>query len=238
MLKAIIIDDELHSRETTRILVEDLPYAIDIVGMASNAIDGVKIILELQPDIIFLDVQMPGIKGIRMLDMLPNYSGEIIFITAHDKYAVDAFKKGAIHYLLKPVDPIELEEAIKRVNKNVRSSKSKAGGNWLSLSTNEGWIVVRKSDIIRVESYKNYSTLLTVSAKHTVSKTIKDVEAILPPNNFFRVHNSHIICFEYISKVLKSDGGDILMQNGDLIPISKRRKKDFISWFKNKIDSI
>ena len=106
------------------------------------------------------------------------------------------------------------------------------------MSTSEGWIVVKKSDIIRIESYKNYSTLITVSTKHTISKTIKDVEAILPQNHFFRVHNTHIVHFEFINKILKSDGGNILMRNGDVIPISKGKKKDFFSWFKEKIDSI
>ncbi len=238
MLKAIIIDDELHSRETTRMMVEALPSPIEIIGMATNAIDGVRIISELKPDLLFLDIQMPDINGLRMLDMLPTYTGEIIFITAHDKYAIEAFKKGAIHYLLKPIDPEELQEAISRVEKTAQAHKSKSEGNWLSLSTSEGWIVVKKSDIIRIESYKNYSTLITVSTKHTISKTIKDVEAILPQNHFFRVHNTHIVHFEFINKILKSDGGNILMRNGDVIPISKGKKKDFFSWFKEKIDSI
>ena len=238
MIKAIIIDDELHSRETTRMMVERIPNIVDIVGIAVNAIEGVKLITDTQPDLIFLDVQMPEINGIQMLDMVPHYDGEIIFVTAHDQYAVEAFKKGALHYLLKPLDPEELEEAVSRVEKIVKSNNKKSKGNWLSLSTQEGWIVIKKTDIIRVESYKNYSTIVTGDATHTISKTMKDVEAILPDELFYRVHNTHIVHFTYIDRILKSDGGNVLMNNGDLVPISKGKKKEFFDWFKERIDSI
>ena len=227
MIKAIIIDDELHSRETTRMMVDAIRNKVEIVGTAVNAIEGVKLIADTQPDLIFLDVQMPEINGIQMLDMVPTYEGEIIFVTAHDQYAVQAFKKGALHYLLKPLDPDELEEAINRVEKIVKLKSRKSKGNWLSLSTQEGWIVIKKTDIIRVESYKNYSTIVTNSVPHTISKTMKDVEAILPDDAFYRVHNTHIVHFDFIDKILKSDGGNVLMQNGDLVPISKGKKKAF-----------
>ncbi|MFT6336210.1 MAG: two-component system LytT family response regulator [Saprospiraceae bacterium] len=238
MIKAIIIDDELHSRETTRMMADAIPNKIEIIGTAANAIEGVKLITDTDPDLIFLDVQMPEITGMQMLEMVPAYEGEIIFVTAHDHYAVQAFKKGALHYLLKPLDPEELEEAVSRVGKIVNSKSEKSKGNWLSLSTHEGWIVVKKTDIIRVESYKNYSTIVTNSVTHTISKTMKDVEAILPDAAFYRVHNTHIVHFNFIDKILKADGGNVLMQNGDLVPISKGKKKEFFDWFKNRIDSI
>jgi len=238
MIRAIIIDDELHSRETTKMMLEAMQMDISIVGTAVNAIEGIKLITDTNPDLIFLDVQMPEISGIQMLDKVPNYEGEIIFITAYDQYAVQAFKKGALHYLLKPLDPDELEEAVNRVKKLVQIKDKKSRGNWLSLSTNEGWIVLKKTDIIRVESYKNYSTIVTKSIKHTISKTMKDVEAILPPDRFYRVHNTHIVHFDFIDKILKSDGGNVLMQNDDLIPISKGKKKEFFAWFKDKLDTI
>ncbi len=238
MIRAIIIDDETHSRETTRMMVEMVSEKITIVGQAKNAIEGVKLIIDEQPDLMFLDVQMPGVSGIEMLDMVPHYEGEIIFVTAHDQYAVQAFKRGALHYLLKPLDPDEIEEALRRVEKNIKSKSNKSKGNWLSLSTQEGWIVIKKTDIIRVESYKNYSTIVTISAKHTISKTMKDVEAILSSDVFYRVHNTHIVHFNFIDRILKSDGGNVLMKNEDLIPISKGKKKEFFDWFKARIDSI
>lgn len=238
MIKAIIIDDELHSRETTRMMVDELSIDIEVVGSAINANNGAKMISDIQPDLIFLDVQMPEINGIEMLDMVPNYKGEIIFVTAHDQYAVQAFKKGALHYLLKPLDPDELKEAVNRVEKLINSKNKKSKGNWLSLSTQEGWIVIKKTDIVRIESYKNYSTIVTNSETHTISKTMKDVESILPKEAFYRIHNTHIVHFDFIDKILKSDGGNVLMQNGDLVPISKGKKKDFFHWFKDRIDSI
>jgi len=181
---------------------------------------------------------LPEISGIQMLDMIPSYTGEIIFVTAHDQYAVQAFKKGALHYLLKPLDPEELEEAVNRVEKLIGSRKSKSKGNWVSLSTQEGWIVIKKTDIIRVESYKNYSTIVTSNSTHTISKTMKDVEVILPEDSFYRVHNTHIVHLNFIDRILKSDGGNVLMTNSDLVPISKGKKKEFFEWFKDRIDSI
>lgn len=172
------------------------------------------------------------------LTTLLNYKGEIVFITAHNQYAIDAFKKGAVHYLLKPIDPDDLEEAINRVKSTVSKKQSKSEGSWLSLSTQEGWIVVRKTDILRCESYKNYTTIVTTHASHTISKTLKEVEATLPSDQFYRVHNSHVINIEGIDKVLKTDGGNVLLTNSDLIPISKGKKKEFFEWFQERIDSI
>lgn len=237
-LSALIIDDEKHSRETTRMLLATVAKEITILAESDNARSGASKIKDLNPDIVFLDIQMPGMTGIEMLDLIPEYRGEIVFITAHDKYAIDAFKKGAIHYLLKPIDPDDLEIAIQRVKKTLESRKQKSSGNWLSLSSMEGWIVIRKSDIIRCESYKNYSTITTKDASHTISKTLKEVEQTLSPDKFYRVHNSHVIHLEAIDKILKTDGGNVLLNNGDLIPISKGRKKDFFDWFQERIDSV
>ena len=237
-LKSIIIDDELHSRETTAMMLAAMDSNIEVIAEIDNAIDGAKAINDLDPDIIFLDIQMPGINGIEMLDHIPNYKGEIIFITAHNQYAIEAFKKGALHYLLKPLDPDDLEIAINRVKHTLKSYNQESEGNWLSLSTQEGWTVVRKTDIIRCESYKNYTTIVTAKASHTISKTLKQVEATLSQKQFYRVHNSHVINIEAVDKVLKTDGGNILLTNSDLIPISKGKKKEFFEWFQEKIKSI
>jgi len=151
---------------------------------------------------------------------------------------LEAFKKGALHFLLKPLDPDDLAEAVKRVAQNTKPKIQKSNGKWLSLSTQEGWIVLKKRDIFRCESFKNYTTIVTEKAKHTISKTMKDVEAILPKDIFYRVHASHIINIEKVERVLKSDGGNVRMKNNDLIPISKGKKKEFFEWFQNKIDIV
>lgn len=238
MIKAIIIDDELHSRETTRMMLDMIDHEVEIIAEANHAREGSALVNAMKPDLIILDIQMPDITGIQMLDMIPNYQGEIIFITAHDKYAIEAFKKGAIHYLLKPIDPDDLDEAIIRVKESLSISDETIQGNWMSLSTQDGWIVIRKSDIYRCESFKNYTTIITDKESHTISKTLKNVEAILSPDKFYRVHNSHLINIEHIDKVLKTDGGNVLLKNGDLIPISKNRKKDFFEWFLKHMDSV
>ncbi len=237
-LKAIIIDDELHSRETTTMMLTAIDNNIEVIAEIDNAVDGAKSINDHNPDIVFLDIQMPIMNGIEMLDYIPKYKGEIIFITAHNQYAIEAFKKGAIHYILKPIDPDDLEVAINRVKDAIVNHKQKSDGNWLSLSTQEGWIVIKKSNILRCESYKNYTTIVTAKASHTISKTLKEVEATLSPNQFYRVHNSHVINIEAVDKVLKTDGGNVLLTNSDLIPISKGKKKEFFEWFQERIESI
>lgn len=238
-MKAIIVDDELHSRETTKMMLESVAPEISIIGMCNNARDGARLIRETVPDLVFLDIQMPEINGIQMLDLMPDYKGEIIFITAYDQYAIEAFKKGALHYLLKPLDPDDLEMALARVKKILRKeSTTIQRGTWLSLSTMEGWIVVKKEDIIRCESYKNYTTITTEKASHTISKTLKEVQAKLPVELFYRVHNSHVVNISFIDKVIKSDGGNVLMRNTDIVPISKNKKALFFEWFQERIESV
>lgn len=237
-MNAIIIDDELHSRETTRIMLETIAPEIKIIALADNAREGATLVNKWAPDLIFLDIQMPEINGIQMIDLIPSYIGDIIFITAYEQYAIEAFKKGALHYLLKPIDPDDLREALKRIKKKESLQPTNLKGKWLSLSTMEGWIIIEKQDIIRCESYKNYATIVTTKATYTISKTLKDVESKLPRSYFYRVHNSHIINICYIDKVLKSDGGNVSMKNGDLIPISNGKKAMFFQWFQNQIDSV
>ena len=237
-MKAIIIDDELHSRETTRMMLNMIDSTIDIIDSVDNAIDGARLINQHEPELVFLDIQMPNVNGLQMLELIPNYKGEIIFITAFDQYAIEAFKKGAIHYLLKPIDTDELENALNRVKKSILANQMKTNGGLISLSTMEGWIVIKKQDIIHCKSYKNYSTINTKDASYTISKTLGDVEAKLPKNIFYRVHNSHIINIEHIDKVIKADGGSILMHNNESVPISKNKKAGFMAWFQLRIEKI
>jgi len=232
----IIIDDEVHSRETTKIMLNSLSNDIDIVGMAKNAFEGSEMINQLKPDFIILDIQMPGKTGIEMLDMIPSFQGEIIFVTAYNEYAIQAFKKGALHYILKPLDPDDLEDALNRVKAVI--TRQEPIGKYLSLSTSDGWVVVRISEILHCESYKNYTTIYLSDAKHTISKTLKEVEVKLPKENFYRVHNSHLINIDYVQKVLKSDGGNVLLSNSALIPISKGKKKEFFDWFQERVSGI
>lgn len=235
-MNIIIVDDELHSRETTKMLLESCSYSTTIKAMASDAISGAKAINKLNPDLVILDVQMPGIDGLEMLDLIPAYNGEIIFLTAHDQYAVEAFKKGAVHYLLKPLDLEDLEEALERLRP--QQSEDNNCGKWLTISTQEGWQVLRKSDIYRCESDKNYTTIYTEKEKYIVSKTMKEVEDILPKNLFYRVHASHIVNIEKTDKILKTDGGSILLQSGDNVPISRGKKKEFFEWFQKRMDIV
>lgn len=237
-LTCIIIDDEHHSRDTTKMFLEMVCPEVTIIDSLATAMEGAEAIKQHHPDFILLDIQMPQMTGIEMLSIIPEYSGEIIFLTAHDQYAVTAFKKGALHFLLKPLDPEELKDAVQRVRVSLHRQASTDHGNWMSISTSDGWAVLRKADIIRCESYKNYTTIYCHEEKHTISKTLKEVEAKLSAEKFYRVHHSHLIQIDHIQKVLKSDGGNVLMANGDLIPISKAKKKEFFDWFQSHMDQV
>ena len=232
----LIIDDEAHSRETTKMMLHQLYPEIEILGMAKNALEGSEMVRRLAPEFIILDIQMPGKSGIEMIDMIPHYRGEIVFVTAFNDYAIEAFKKGALHYILKPIDPEELAEAIQRVRRSM--SRNQPQGKYLSLSTGEGWVVVRIDDILRCESFKNYTTIYLPDGQHTISKTLKEVEDRLSGDQFYRIHNSHLIHIAFIEKILKTDGGNVLLTNGDLVPISKGKKKEFFEWFKRHVEGI
>lgn len=236
-LKCILVDDEEHSLKTTEMFLDLINRNVDVIATASNAKDGASLINLHNPDFIILDVQMPNISGIKMVSLIPDFSGEIVFLTAHNEYAVEAFKRGAIHYLLKPVDPDDLLVAIDRVDEKLKSKK-KSVGNWLSMSTQDEWTLVRKGEIVRCEAQANYTTVYAEEQKHLLSKSMKEVEMSINSDSFYRVHASHLINYEHITKIIKTDGGSILMSNGDHIPIAKSRKKDFVTWFHNKASSI
>lgn len=237
-MKTIVIDDEKHSRETTRMMLEEVAPFVEVIGEATSALEGIKLIERLNPDFILLDINMPAMSGLEMLMHIEGYKGEVVFLTAYDQYAIEAFKKGAIHYLLKPLDPDDLSEAIDRLKQRVSKNKTSAEGNFLTLSTSDGWTVVRKSEIIHCESYKNYTTIVLCNGKHTISKSLKEVEAKLPVHTFYRVHHSHLINVNYLDKVQKSDGGEIILKNNARIPLAKSRKKEFLDWVKRNMDLV
>ena len=237
-MKAIVIDDEKHSIETTRMMLAEVAPFVEIIGEATSASEGIKIIERLCPDFILLDINMPVMSGLEMLTHIEDYKGEIVFLTAYDQHAIEAFKKGAIHYLLKPLDPDDLIEAIERLKQRIVKDKKPSEGNFLTLSTTDGWTVVRKSEIIHCESFKNYTTINLNNGQHTISKSLKEVEAKLPGESFYRVHHSHLINVNYLDKVQKADGGEIILKNNARIPLAKSRKKAFLDWVKINMDLV
>jgi two-component system LytT family response regulator len=200
-------------------------------------------IVRLQPDLVFLDIQLQENTGFDLLHRLPDITFDIIFVTAYEKYAVQAFKFSAIDYLLKPVDPDDLQQAVSRLQQ--RRSKEEVARKFetlfhnlknipglskrISIPTVNGLVFLPVSDIVRCESHINYTTIfLRDGQKLTVAKTLKEFEELLSEYNFYRVHNSHLINLACIKRYNKGKGGFVSMSDNTEIEVSTRRKEDLL----------
>jgi two-component system, LytTR family, response regulator len=243
MIKAIIIEDEKMSRETLRRMLEKYCPTVEVIAEADGYRLGMEEIRKHHPDVIFLDIQMPDGSGFKLLEELEEIDFEVIFTTAFDQFAIKAIKYSALDYLLKPVIPQDLEEAVMRVEKKKAENTARKKGlesaaesskaqeereQKIVLSTAEMIHVIKVDDIIRCES-DNYYTYFHFKdgRKLLVSKTLKENEELLSGYNFIRPHKSHLINVKYIKSYIRQEGGFILMNDGTRIPVS-RRKKDKI----------
>lgn len=240
-MKCIIVDDEQNSRETLRYLLQAVAPEVIILAEAKNTEQAKNFIEKLQPDLVFLDINMPGQTGIEFLESLEQPAFHVIFITAYNEYAVKAFRLNAIDFLLKPVDPDELEHAIKKVqaNKQPLLSEQLSGikGNLqthknierLALPTAEGIHFIPLTDIIWMESMGAYTKFHVVNQKPVVvSKVLKEYEELLQGFPFSRVHQSSLINLNHIKKYVRGDGGQVWMSDGNEIEVSRRKKEELM----------
>ena len=241
MIRAVIIDDEpINTTNLQQLLLKNCPV-VKIVAIAYNAEDGKKIILENDPDLVFLDIEMPGKNGFELLQSLPDYSFEVIFVTAYDNFGIQAVKFAAIDYLLKPINVEELKIAVKKVvDRNLKKKNNDQLENLLSIlkqhqNINEHRIAlptaqeirfVNPKDIIRCESSNNYTTFyLSNEEKLLISKPIYLYEELLKDYGFIRCHQSHLVNKKFIKSFIKEDGGHLLLENNIQLPISKQKKE-------------
>lgn len=248
-IRALIIDDESKSRKSLLQKVKDYCPEIEVVGEASNGEEGLAVIRQFHPDLLFLDIEMPKMNGLQMLEQLSGFKGAIIFTTAYNEYAIRAFKYSAFDYLLKPIDIHELKNTIERLSIKLNASKKAENPNAsdqlsllmeqlksgpelprkIAIHTQEAMHFFELDEITRLEANSNYTFLHFVNGtKMLASKTLKEFEELLPPKQFFRVHHSSIINLKYVRKYLKSDGGCIEMTDGTIVDISRRKKDDFL----------
>jgi two-component system, LytTR family, response regulator len=243
MLRAIIIDDERSSRNALRQkLINHCPQ-VDVIAECENGEEGIKSIEEKNPGIIFLDVEMPRMNGFTMLQQLKEHNFEIIFITAYDHYAIKAIKFSALDYLVKPVEITDLKVAVeKAAAKRIKSSGNAALETLLqnlmnkekeqhriAIPSMDGLQFIVTGDILYLEASSNYTSFYLVNNKKiTVAKTLKDFEDLLPPTLFVRIHHSHIININCIEKYLKGDGGQVMMKNGVVLDVARRKKEEFL----------
>ena len=242
MLRAVIVEDEKRSRETLSGLLKLYCKNLTVVGEAENVREGLEVIKQQNPDVVFLDIQMPDGSGFKLLEQIKQISFDVIFTTAYDQFAIKAIRFSALDYLLKPILPNDLVNAVNKAEKNKQVQKSNsnikvlleninrppAESPKIILSTSEKINVIKVDEIIRCESDNYYTMFYFTNGKRLlVSKTLKEQEELLSEHNFIRPHKSHLINVKYIKSYLKTDGGVILMENGSKIPVS-RRKKEYI----------
>lgn len=242
-MTAIIIDDESSSRNALKQKLNNHCKDILIVAECENGEEGISAIEEQQPDIIFLDVEMPRMNGFTMLQQLQYRNFELIFITAYDHYAIKAIKFSALDYLVKPVEVEDLKAAVEKA----AQKKNRLPGNErlelllqnfmnekkeqlrIAIPSMDGLQFVNITDIIYLEAQSNYTIIyLKNNAKLTVSKTLKDFEELLSPAVFIRIHHSHIINSQAVERYIKGEGGQVVMKNGITLDVARRKKEEFM----------
>lgn len=241
MIKAIIIDDEVKARQGLRLVLEKYCPEIEILALCESPEVGLKKITALQPDLVFLDVQMPNMSGFDLLEKVDTINFDVIFVTAYDKYAIKAIKFSALDYLLKPIDVDELTNAVKKVLKkqkyrtvkyqsllnNVKANTKKL--TRLAIPSDNEIIMQPIKDIIYCEADSSYTTLhLTDNKRITVAKTLKEFDSILPDTDFCRIHHSTLVNINHVIKYIKGDGGYIIVSNNKHLNVSRRKKDYFI----------
>jgi two-component system LytT family response regulator len=233
MLKAAILDDEIRGSKLLAHKLDVFEDELQVVGIFNEPAKALDPIMELGIDVLFLDVEMPGMNGFQFLERLGTFNFEVIFTTAYDSYTLEALRLSAVDYLLKPVDEEDLQTAITRLRKRVTEKSmykavklEKKQNNRLALPTAEGVYIVDKAQIIRVEAMSNYSVFLLSDAKKiVVSKTLKEYETVLDDAHFMRINRSVIINLDYVVKYRKGDGGTLELSDGAEVEVSPQKKE-------------
>ena len=244
MITALLIDDDSNLRNGMKGLLSMYAPDIEILGEADSVKTGINAIEYHQPNVIFLDIQLGDGTGFDILEQLAQKRGSInahvVFITAHEQYAVKAFRFSALDYLLKPVDPEDLNAVVEKIKKVLNDNESFAHIDLLlenirkkvdkfkriALSTAEGIHLFEVSDIIRLESQDNYTKFYIKDNKPVlISKTLKEYEDLLSEQGFERIHQSHLINLAYLKSYIKKDGGYAVMADNSHLPISQRKKE-------------
>jgi two-component system LytT family response regulator len=244
MIRAVIIDDEKNNIENMVSLLRKHEFPVAIVGSATNADDAISTIVATNPDLLFLDIQMPEKNGFDVLKALPHYQFEVIFVTAFDQYGIQAVKFSAIDYLLKPVNPEELKASILKVEAKLNQrkqnfqlenlmelikNKDAKKDHKLALASTKEIRFVHTNEIIRCESSNAYTQFYLTDGKNImVSKPIFEYEEMLSNYDFIRCHQSHLVNSKFIKSLVKEDSGYLLLNDDTRIPISRGKKENVL----------
>jgi two-component system LytT family response regulator len=248
-ITALLIDDEKDSRIVTRMFIEKYCPHIFIAGEATSVEGGLTAIEQYQPDLLLLDIEMFGGSGFDLLNRVQHIAFEVIFLTAYQSYAIEAFKFSAVAYLLKPLSIADLQAAIKKATEKIEKKAAETQrlttlpglklNNYerkLAIATTTGYVFVNVKDIVRCQSQGNYTEFyFTNNKKMLSSHNLGFFEDLLPAEKFCRIHHSYLINIDFIEKYNKGrNGGSVIMSDGTELDVSQRRKEDFLQYFLNK----
>ncbi len=244
MIKTYIIEDEKPTQDAILEILKLNCHDIDVVGISDNVTDAEREIIECKPDLLLADINISGGTSFDVLERLGEVNFKIIFITAFEEYAIKAIKMAAIDFIVKPIDPFELIEAMKKASQsiekentqlmlqtlmvNLRSSERKF--EQIVLKTAESIYLVNVREIIHLEADGAYTTFFfNDGRKILVSKVIKEYDELLSESGFLRVHQSHVVNLGYIDRFEKNDGGYLVMKNNAIVPVSFRKKETLLT---------
>ncbi len=240
MIRSVIIDDEPESRVAVSNILTNYCTDVKILGEAFDVASGIKLLKKHLPDVVFLDIQMPDGTGFKLLENFNEINFHVVFITAYDQYAIKAIKFSALDYILKPIDPQQLIDAVEKI-KTLTPAKIQSPERIINLLNNNknltkialptlnGYRFVRIQDIIRCESDNNYTNFyLQTTEKFIVTRTLKEYEMLLKDDSFVRVHQSHLVNLDFVEQYIKGDGGTAIMSDGSEVEISRRKKEVFL----------
>jgi len=242
MLNIVIVEDELHNRENLKALLNEVPSPIQLLGEAAGKAEAIQLIKAQKPDLVLMDIELNDGTGFDILSELPYAGFEVIFTTAFEHYALKAIKFSSIDYLLKPLNQDELNAAIQKAMQKkdeslrkqqlellLSSLDQKQEQRNICLSTSDGIEFIKTAEILYCEASGSYTHFhLKVNHKLLVSKNLKEYSQLLDDHDFMRVHNSYLINLKEVKRFVKSEGGYILMNNGAQIPISTKKRDDFL----------
>lgn len=239
-IRSIIIDDESNNIDNAQALLGEYCPEVEVVATAMNAADGIAAIRECRPDLVFLDIQMPGQNGFEVLKAFSRIDFEIIFVTAFDQYGIQAIKFSALDYLLKPIDVGELKKAVekaadalhtKQASRNIVNlmeyiRMGRKDIPKIALPTQQEIMYVRIDEIIRCEASNNYTNFVLENGRTVlVCKTLKEFDELLKPHGFLRPHQSHLVNANFVTSYLREDGGLLLMKDETKVPIARQKRE-------------
>lgn len=246
MIKSILIDDEMHCLKTLAMLLKEYCANVEVLEMCNDAATGLKAIEQHKPDLVFLDIEMPQMNGFEMLEHLPQISFAVVFTTGYDQYAIKALHFSALDYLLKPIEPGELINAVKKAEelhliplpeqfemllKKIAGFKS--GFNKIAVPTAEGFELIPVTEVVYFEAESNYTHVYLKNKNKVIAcRTLKNIEEQIQDFNFFlRVHNSYMVNLNEVVRYIRGEGGYLIMSDNSSINVSRSRKDALLKFF-------